>query len=91
MKKTQLEWVKSQLAQYGEITRNQCLQERITRLSAIILVLKSEGFDFTTSRRGGDYVYKLASAPEVKKEVQYRTEIIDTPNGPVARKIAVLS
>lgn len=60
MKHTQLAWVQSQLAQYGEVTRNQCIRNNITRLSAIILKLKGMGYDFTTSERGGDYVYSTA-------------------------------
>lgn len=70
MKHTQLDWVKSQLAQYGEITRNQCLAHNITRLSAIILKLRGMGYDFTTSERGGDYVYSLTTQPVKAKAVQ---------------------
>lgn len=70
MKQSQLDWVKSQLAQYGEITRNQCLARNITRLSAIILKLRGMGYDFTTSERGGDYVYTLGSQPVKAKAVQ---------------------
>lgn len=72
MKQTQLEWVKSQLAQYSEITRNQCLAHNITRLSAIILTLKHQGYDFTTSERGGDYVYTLGTQPVKPKPVELR-------------------
>lgn len=70
MKQTQLAWVKSQLAQHSEITRNQCLAHNITRLSAIILKLRGMGYDFITSERGGDYVYTLTTQPAKAKAVQ---------------------
>lgn len=70
MKQSQLDWVKSQLAQYGEVTRNQCLAHNITRLSAIILKLRGMGYNFTTSERGGDYVYSLTTQPVKAKAVE---------------------
>lgn len=61
---TQITWVKGMLRETGEITRNQCLANYISRLSAIIQDLENEGYSFTTSRRNGDYVYTLAMAPK---------------------------
>lgn len=51
--------VLEQLDKFGEISRNWCLRNYISRLSAIILDLKEKGFRFETERRGGDYVYKV--------------------------------
>ena len=63
MKLTQIEWVKTQLEKYGEVSRNQALQNFISRLGAIVNRLKNEGYDFKTEWRGNDYVYKLSSKP----------------------------
>lgn len=57
--KTQEEFVLSCLKTHGEISRNHCLRNYITRLSAIIYNLRKEGYDFTVERRDGDYIYKL--------------------------------
>lgn len=43
----------------GEISRNQCLRNYISRLGARIKDLQKEGMQFETERRDGDYVYKL--------------------------------
>lgn len=63
MKKTQVLWVKSQLNIEGEISRNTCLRNYISRLGAIIHKLKDEGYEFKTERRGGDYVYIMTHNP----------------------------
>lgn len=72
MKPTQFTFVKNTLEMYGEVTRNECLREFISRLGAIIHVLKKEGWVFTTETRdtvkhdgskGKDFVYKLVSKP----------------------------
>lgn len=68
MKQSQKQWVISQLKEGGRISRNQCLERRITRLSAIIQVLETEGYQFTPKWEGGDYVYHLKDVP--KKKVQ---------------------
>ena len=67
MKQTQIQWVKLQISLNGEITRNQCLSNFISRLSAIIQDLEVEGYTFSTSHRGGDFVYTLLSKPEKPK------------------------
>lgn len=71
MKKSQKKWVVEQIEKYGEISRNSCLQTNITRLSAIMLKLKREGWNFTTFSRGGDYVYSIGKPKEeLKVEVK---------------------
>lgn len=69
MRKTQRTWVEEQLLANGEVSRNQCLQQFISRLGAIICDLKAEGWDITPSRRNGDYVYTLVSTPKRKRIV----------------------
>ena len=59
MKISQLDYVVNTLLERGEITRNQCLRNYISRLGAIIDRLKRMGWNFTTERRNGDYVYIL--------------------------------
>ena len=65
-KQTQLEWVKRQLRENGEVTRNQALREYITRLGARIDDLKNEGWkiegEFVKTPYGKDYRYKLKVA-----------------------------
>lgn len=60
----QKKWVIQQLREHGRVTRNQALANYISRLGAIIYVLKNEGYEFTTSDRDGDYVYTLVDAPK---------------------------
>ncbi len=73
----QIEWVKSQLKEKGEISRNTCLKAYISRLSAIMLILKNEGWEFTTFKREGDYVYKLGKEPEKPKPKTPEIEMRD--------------
>lgn len=47
-KQSQKTFVKKELAKHGFITRNKCLRNYISRLSAIIFVLRDEGFEFET-------------------------------------------
>ncbi len=75
MKQTQKQWVMAQLKERGEITRNQCLQRRISRLSAIALTLKGEGWELDGSDREGDYVYKVI------KPAQRKVTVYDLMNG----------
>ena len=63
MKQTQRQRVISRLMDKGKITRNECLNNYITRLSAIILVLKQEGWEFETKEEKGDYVYYAKCTP----------------------------
>lgn len=54
-RQTQLKFVKSILDERGYITRNECLRNRISRLSAIIYNLKEMGYKITGSRVPYDY------------------------------------
>lgn len=63
---TQRQRVEKRLKEQGEIGRNECLRVYITRLAAIMLDLKKDGWEFLTVERGGDYVYKLVSYPQNK-------------------------
>lgn len=60
---TQKQWVKDRLAFKGYITRNECLGNYISRLSAIIQDLELEGYEFETGYNksifGKDFVYKI--------------------------------
>lgn len=59
MSQTQLEIVKEKLDRESMVSRNWCLQRRITRLGAIICILKKCGYDFDAKYRDGDYVYQI--------------------------------
>jgi hypothetical protein len=58
----QIDRVKFKLKRDGFITRNECLSQypAITRLSAHILTLKKEGYQFKVEDDGRDYKYKVA-------------------------------
>jgi len=57
---SQKEIVFNQLQNEGEVTRNWCLDRRITRLASIKNILVSEGIEIEDGfTRGGDFVYKL--------------------------------
>lgn len=77
-KKTQKDRVVTKLLKDGFITRNECLRNFISRLSAIIQDLELEGWEFETSRKGnsataeGDYVYKVIKSPF--KKIVYTLE-----------------
>lgn len=62
--KSQRLWVIEQLEKDGEISRNQCLSNFISRLGAIACDLKAEGYDLTPERRGNDYFYVLNAKPK---------------------------
>ena len=69
-KTSQLEYIRKLLLNYGEVSRNHCLEQRITRLGSRIYDLRQEGFLIEPKRvkkNGGvDYVYYLVSAPYQK-------------------------
>lgn len=67
-KPSQKERVIQRLLQTGQISRNSCLQNYISRLSAIIQILEEEGWVFKTDRDEGDYVYYLITCPFKKQE-----------------------
>jgi len=59
MKKPQIEIIKKRLAKTGKVSRNWCLSNFISRLSAHIYALKKEGMKFEIIRKNGDFIYKL--------------------------------
>jgi len=67
--KSQKERVIGQLLNTGRISRNLCLQNFISRLSAIIQVLESEGWIFETDRKEGDYIYFVRFCPYKKEQL----------------------
>lgn len=67
MKISQKQIVLKELRQSGVVSRNWCLQNYISRLSSIMLILKQEGVNFETKKVGGDYVYKLLDKPQIKE------------------------
>lgn len=73
--KTQKERVAERLLKYGYVTRNQCLQNYISRLGAIICDLEAEGWSFEAKYlTDKDYIYKVISCPF--RRVEYKL-----PNG----------
>lgn len=69
---TQAEWVKKQIASKGYISRNQCLGNYISRLSAIIYDLRHyEGYkligSWVKTTYGKDYRYTLVSKDNAQK------------------------
>lgn len=68
---TQKKWVENILIETGEITRNKCLVNYVSRLGAIIAKLKDDGYEFeakyidvkTPFGTGRDYQYKAILYP----------------------------
>lgn len=75
-KQSQKDWVKKQLLENGTISRNECLRNYISRLGAIIAVIKDEGFEFETKYQDGDYVYNLKNSPYKKVEYRVQGELV---------------
>ena len=71
---TQKERIVKQLLKEGFITRNSCLRNFISRLSAYILELKEEGWEFETKEINNDYIYKIIKCP-------YKKQILTLANG----------
>lgn len=69
---TQKEFVANRLRADGRISRNFCLKNYISRLGALINLLKKDGWEFDASYvnvetpfgKSKDYVYKLIKAPK---------------------------
>ena len=63
---TQKQWVEQRLIENGRVTRNECLRNYISRLGALIAMLKNDGWEFETGYvevetpfgKGKDYEYK---------------------------------
>ena len=77
--KTQKKFVVERLNTTGEISRNECLKNYITRLGAIMHSLKKDGYSFTTITRkntkpdgskGKDFVYKLLARRRTADEFE---------------------
>lgn len=68
---TQKQWVENRLIDDGKITRNTCLKNYISRLGAIISMLKDDGYEFNTQYielktpfgTGKDFEYKVVKYP----------------------------
>ena len=71
-KKTQFEFIKNKLLKDGSISRNYCLQNYLTRLSARIADLNADGWvikgSYHKTDKGKDYIYTAIKTP-YKKEV----------------------
>ena len=78
-KQSQKTFVKQELAKHGFITRNKCLRNYISRLSAIIFDLKDEGFEFETKfventtayGTERDFIYLWKNRKDGKLETTY--------------------
>lgn len=76
--KTQREWIKNQLLDHGQISRNVCLGRWITRLSGHIYAIKDKNPTWqieakmikTTNCK--DYIYKLINKDEILENTKLR-------------------
>ena len=74
--KSQEQYVVNELLKNGKISRNQCLQRYITRLGALIYIIKNKNPQWEISAKfvkingGKDYVYYLDNKDEVYKKVR---------------------
>lgn len=88
MKQSQRDFVINELAMFGEVSRNLCLKNYITRLGAIICKLKKEGYEINANYRetayGKDFVYTVRSMPAIKSTLPYnqQTKELFKQNGP---------
>lgn len=80
---TQKQWVENQLIANKKITRNECLRNYISRLGAIISMLKEDGYEFDTEYvevktpfgKGKDFQYTVSKYPaKVQRELDDATE-----------------
>lgn len=73
---TQREFIENHLHALGEISRNFCLRSFISRLGAIILDMKKDGWEFKTEYRevptpfgkGKDYFYIVVKYPDKEEQ-----------------------
>lgn len=70
-KLTQKQRVIDQLNEHGFVSRNWCLSQYITRLAALVILLKGEGWELVGEERGGDYCYKVATKPPAPPRYEY--------------------
>jgi len=73
---SQQTYIEHILLNYGRISRNRCLEERITRLGAYVNILNNSGWEIKgryEKKNGGlDFVYELISSPF--KKVIYKID-----------------
>jgi len=75
-KPTQKQRVIGKLKRDKFITRNECLQNHITRLGAIINELNKDGWELVGEYdEKGDYVYTLKASPI--KKIVYKVDGLD--------------
>ena len=87
---SQLDFIKSHLEKYGEISRNTALANHITRLGAYACDLKRMGYDIKGEWRGKDYVYKWGKWTKPRQEVWLVKDgdrVIDTIRKEVTMKM----
>jgi hypothetical protein len=69
MHKSQKQRIIAKLKRDGTVSRNECLRNYISRLGAIICLLKKQGWEFETSEKDGDYIYTWTNKkPKVEWE-----------------------
>lgn len=74
--KTQREWIKNQLLDHGQISRNICLGRWITRLSGHIYAIKDKNPHWIIEAKtvktlnGSDYIYKLINQDKILKMIE---------------------
>lgn len=98
-KQSQKDFVKAELIKNGFISRNKCLKNYISRLSAYILLLKKEGFVFTskkvesTTKYGinNDFVYYWMNREMGDLKTEYYFEYYDDTGAKETAKIAAKS
>lgn len=69
--KNQKRFVLSQLLKKGQVSRNTCLSSFISRLGAIMCVLKDGGLKYNGCYDKGDYVYKVKGQKRLLKSLYY--------------------
>ena len=65
---TQLDLIRDKLNEDKFVSRNWCLKRYITRLAAIIAILKKEGFNLVGRMEGNDYIYSIGTSSELVQE-----------------------
>ena len=73
---TQKTMIVKRLLEMGGISRNWALRNFISRLSAHILQLRREGWEFETIRHNGNYIYKTIKCPLQKVEYRAGDKVI---------------
>lgn len=81
-KPSQKDRVLKQLREHGYISRNDCLKNFISRLSAYILEFKKEGMHIEAKEVEGDYIYTLLDKPKYVK-TYYVNGVQVAPDKPI--------